>query len=67
MSYTYIAEIKSRKTTVASKTSSDLRKVVTWANSKSIVGDHIIISEGYLAADGVVDKHEQLNSWYSLL
>ena len=40
---------------------------MTWANSKSIVGDHIIISEGYLAADGVVDKHEQLNSWYSLL
>ena len=64
MSYTYIAEIMSNKSLVDSSTSSDLKKVVTWANSNAIVGDTVVITEGYMCSDGVVDKHDHLNSWY---
>ena len=65
MSYTYIAEIMNNKALVDSTTSSDLKKAVTWANDNSIVGDLIVISEGYTGADGVVDKHDHVNSWYN--
>lgn len=64
MSYTYIAEIMSNKSLVDSSTSSDLKKVVTWANDNSIVGDTVVITEGYVCSDGEVDKHDHLNSWY---
>lgn len=63
MSFTYIAEIMNNKSLVDSTTSSDLKKAVTWANDNSIVGDLIVISEGYEGADGVLDKHDHLNSW----
>jgi hypothetical protein len=65
MTYTYIAEIMNNKSLVDSTTSSDLKKVVTWATSNSIEGDLIVISEGYECADGVVDKHDHINSWYN--
>jgi|TARA_R110000737_G_scaffold111014_1_gene143928 hypothetical protein len=65
MSYTYIAEIMNNKALVDSTTSSDLKNAVTWANDNSIVGDLIVISEGYTGADGVVDKHDHVNSWYN--
>ena len=65
MSYTYIAEIMSNKSLVDSTTTPDLKEAVTWATSNSIVGDLIVISEGYRGADGVVDKHDHVNSWYS--
>ena len=65
MSYTYIAEIMNNKALVDSTTSPDLKKAVTWANDNSIVGDLIVISEGYTGADGVVDKHDHVNSWYN--
>jgi hypothetical protein len=63
MSYSYLAEIKSNKTLVASKTSTDLKKVVSWANSKTIVGDMVMLSEGYMCADGHFDVHDLLTSW----
>ena len=63
MSYTYIAEIMSNKSLVDSTTSPDLKEAVTWANSNSIVGDLIVISEGYKGADGIVDKYDHVNSW----
>ena len=65
MSHTYIAEIKSSKTIIDSNTSPDLSKMVTWANSNSIVGDLIVVSEGYLCSDGVLHKHDLINSWYN--
>mgnify|MGYP003645555672 FL=1 len=64
MSYTYIADIMSNKSLVDSSSSSDLKEVVTWANSNTLQGDTVVISEGYTGADGVVDKHDHLNSWY---
>lgn len=65
MSYTYIAEIKASKITMDSSTSSDLKRVVSWANANSILGDLIIISEGYIGADGVIDNYDHVNSWYN--
>ena len=64
MSYTYIAEIMANKALIDSSSSSDLKKVVTWANDNTLQGDTVVISEGYTGADGVVDKHDHLNSWY---
>jgi len=64
MTYTYIAEIKSNKSVVDTSSSSDLKKVVTWARANSLIGDTVVISEGYKGADGVTDKHDHLNSWY---
>jgi hypothetical protein len=64
MSYSYLAEIKSNKTLVDSKTSPDLKKVVSWANNKTIVGDMVVLSEGYMGADGHFDVYDLLTSWY---
>ena len=64
MSYTYIADIMSNKSLVDSSSSSDLKEVVTWANSSTLQGDTVVISEGYTGADGVVDKHDHINAWY---
>lgn len=64
MSYTYIADIMSNKSLVDSSSSSDLKDVVTWANSNTLQGDTVVISEGYKGSDGVVDKHDHVNSWY---
>ena len=65
MSYTYIAEIKASKIVIDTHTSSDLRKVVSWANDNSILGDLIVVSEGYIGADGVIDNYDRVNSWYN--
>ena len=54
MSYTYIAEIMSNKSLVDSSTSSDLKKVVTWANDNSIVGDTVVITEGYVCSEVIL-------------
>jgi len=64
MSYTYIAEIKSNKSVMDTSSSSDLKKVVTWARENSLVGDTVVISEAYQGVDGVTDQHGHLNSWY---
>lgn len=63
MSYTYLAEIKSNKDVVESKIMTDLKKAVSWANSKTIIGDMVVISEGYLCADGAFDSYDTLTTW----
>jgi hypothetical protein len=64
MSFTYIVEIKQGKSLVEATTTDDLSKAVTYADNSSIVGDLVVISEGYEGSDGGVDKHDHVTSWY---
>ena len=64
MSFTYLVEIKQGKSLVESTTTDNLSKAVTYADKSSIVGDLVVISEGYKGSDGDVDKHDHVASWY---
>lgn len=64
MSFTYLVEIKQGKSLVESTTTDNLSKAVTYADKSSIVGDLVVISEGYKGSDGDVDKHDHVTSWY---
>jgi hypothetical protein len=64
MSFKYIIQIKQGKSLVESSTSDTLSGAVNYADSSSIVGDLVVISEGYEGADGTVDTHDHVSSWY---
>ena len=67
MSHTYITNIISSKSIVDSNTSSDFDKSMAWAKSSSMSGDLIVIREGYVGSDGVVDTYsdkDPITSWY---
>ena len=64
MSFTYIVEIKQGGSLVETATKSDLSGAVTYADKSTLVGDLVVISEGYKGADGGIDKHDHVTSWY---
>jgi|TARA_B110000977_G_scaffold108952_1_gene141705 hypothetical protein len=64
MSFTYIVEIKQNRTLVDSTTTDNLSKAVSYAEKNSLVGDLVVVSEGYTASDGVVEVNDHINSWY---
>jgi len=67
MSHNYITNILNNKSIVDSNTSSDFDKSIAWAESHSMAGDLIVIREGYLGSDGIVDidiTKEPITSWY---
>ena len=64
MSFTYIVEIKQNRTLVDSTTTDNLSKAVSYAEKNSLIGDLVVVSEGYTASDGVVEVNDHINSWY---
>ena len=64
MSFTYIVEIKQNRTLIDSTTTDNLSKAVSYAEKNSLVGDLVVVSEGYTASDGVVEVNDHINSWY---
>jgi len=64
MSFIYIVEIKQNRTLVDSTTTDNLSKAVSYAEKNSLVGDLVVVSEGYTASDGVVEVNDHINSWY---
>ena len=64
MSFTYIVEIKQNRTLVDSTTTDNLSKAVSYAEKNSLVGDLVVVSEGYTASDGLVEVNDHINSWY---
>lgn len=63
MSFTYITKIMSNKDVVETKNSSDLKKAITWADNNAILGDLVVISEGYEGADGIAEEHDHVMSY----
>ena len=64
MSFQYMIEIKQGTTTVESSTKTTLTNAVTYADSASLEGDLVVISETYEGLDGEYDKHDHVASWY---
>tara|TARA_R100000951_G_scaffold26825_1_gene22819 strand:+ start:652 stop:852 length:201 start_codon:yes stop_codon:yes gene_type:complete len=64
MSFTYIVEIKQNKYLVESTTTSSLSKAVSYAEKNTLVGDLVVVSEGYEGLDGVVEGVDHVTSWY---
>tara|TARA_R110002167_G_scaffold182679_1_gene383092 strand:- start:548 stop:748 length:201 start_codon:yes stop_codon:yes gene_type:complete len=64
MSFIYIVEIKQNRTLVDSTTTDNLSKAVSYAEKNSLIGDLVVVSEGYTASDGVVEVNDHINSWY---
>lgn len=64
MSFTYIVEIKQNKSLVESTTTSSLSKAVSYAEKNTLVGDLVVVSEGYEGSDGVVEANDHITSWY---
>ena len=64
MSFTYIVEIKQNKYLVESTTTSSLAKAVSYAEKNTLVGDLVVVSEGYEGSDGVVEGVDHVTSWY---
>ena len=64
MSFSYTIEIKQGNSLVESSTRSTLTKAVTYADSVSLEGDLVVISETYEGLDGEYDKYDHVTSWY---
>lgn len=64
MSFRYIVEIKQGKSVVETANKTTLARAVEYADSSSLVGDLVVISEGYKGLDGEYDKHDHVSSWY---
>lgn len=64
MSFKYLVEIKQNKVVVETTTTDKLSKAVRFAEKSSLVGDLVVISEGYMATDGQFDAYDHVNSWY---
>jgi len=64
MSFTYIVEIKQNKNLVESTTTSSLSKAVSYAEKNTLVGDLVVVSEGYIGSDGVTEANDHITSWY---
>ena len=63
MSYTYIAEIKSNSDIIDTTQMQSLGEVSQWANKHSIIGDLVVISEGYVGSDGILEVYDHVASW----
>ena len=64
MSFRYIIEIKQGKSIVEVSTEKTLSGAVKYADRSSLVGDLVVISEGYEGADGDYDKHDHVSAWH---
>lgn len=64
MSFSYIVEIKQGKSVIESTMTDTLAKAVTYADNSTLLGDLVVISEGYKGADGGFDTHDHVTSWY---
>ena len=59
-----MVEIKQGKSIVETTTTDNLSKAVTFADKSSLIGDLVVITEGYEASDGQFDAYDHTTSWY---
>ena len=64
MTFQYIVEIKHDKAIIETTTEDTLSGAIAYADQVSILGDLVVITEGYEATDGTVDSHDHVTSWY---
>ena len=63
--FNYLTEIKNTDGEIlASKQVTTLIEAVRYAEKWTIQGDLVVITEGYMGADGVFDRHDHVASWY---